>query len=204
MVIGAAFATLVAVPAVAFTIWGVSRNKKKVARKNLEIIHNKNGNPDDGGKNNGEQDSKTKNQKGKYYEENVKMIREQSEMSDENVEKLIDLIDDESNGFLDNICSIFSFEDYKWYKNNELTKEIIEKAGVTKGKSWVEKFFGILRGNAKIYQIKNLSEKECIIYTTAESDSIGFYFYNNDDGDGAEIQSSDSNYKVCCRLTDAC
>jgi len=207
---GAALLAIIA--ATGFTIYGIKSKNKKEDEK----VHNpdkKNSSPEDKQKHMGkdvqgkknESVEEIKNQKGEYYEENIKMIREQSEMSEENIKKLIGLMDDENNSFLDNIDSIWSEEESKWYGNNEddkLTAEIIAKAGLTKGKSWVEKFLDTLRGSAKIYKIEKSDECKCWIYT-AEYDYIGFSFYNDDNGDGVEIANSDSEYKVCYRLVSA-
>lgn len=203
--VGIGATALLAISAtIGFTIWGIkSKNKKesdpgdkqeKPSDKNEDVKNKKNKNI-----------KEIKKLKGEYYEENIRMIREQSGMNEENIEKLIGLINDENNSFLDNIESIWSDEAYKWYGNNEddkLTAEIIAKAGLTKGKSWVEKFLDTLRGSAKIYKIEKSDECKCWIYT-AEYDYIGFSFYNDDNGDGVEIANSDSEYKVCYRLVSA-
>ena len=104
---------------------------------------------------------KTKNKKGEYYEANIKIIEESSKLSRENIERLIDMINDTDNSFLDNIRSVHIVEEmYKYAHYGEmyehpLNKEIIERFRISKGNSWVEKIFDGIRGKFEITHIAN-------------------------------------------------
>ncbi|MBO6126389.1 MAG: hypothetical protein J6P21_00070 [Clostridia bacterium] len=190
-------AALLAISAtIGFTIWGIKSKNKKESDPGDKHERPSEKNEDEQNKKN-KNIKKIKNLKGEYYEENIKMIREQSGMSKENIEKLIGLINDENNSFLDNIDSIWIDNDglYGGLFGEKLTEEIIAKAGLTKGESWVKKFLDTLRGSAKIHKIEKSNKGECIIYMS-EDDCARFLFGSS----MVEIATADMGCKVCYRL----
>ena len=124
---------------------------------------------------NGDGDKKSPkiNKKGRYYDENIRMIIGQCGMSEGCVNKLISFINDTSYGFLNVIKKLEMNSNWyvdkqkcevKWLNHwKELDANVIAAKGVAKGNSWVEKFFDDLRGNMKIEELERNSSNECFI-----------------------------------------
>ena len=117
------------------------------------------------------------NQKGQYYDENIKMITENDVMDKEQLDKFIGFINSKNNDFLGEIVCIlsggehyfknfngFSYDGVEWREHwKELDANVIAAKGVTKGSSWVEKFFDDLRGNMKIEKLERNGCNDCFI-----------------------------------------
>lgn len=127
-------------------------------------------------------------------------------MSNENRGRLIGFIKSKDNSLLDDISSVYVPDEEKMYgnENRPLNDAIIKKAGVTKGNSWVERFFDDLRCKSKIYKIEKKDENHCLIYIDEKS-WVGFRFVTafNSDGDesGEEFEiENDKGWVISYRL----
>lgn len=126
------------------------------------------------------------NQKGQYYDENIKMLTENIIfISNKNLkvdkkysDKLIGFINSKNNDFLGEVVEIgiddgqhyfknFNGKNYwglKWQQNwIDIDASVIKKAELATGNSWVEELFDRLRGSSKITKCKywvNASEFE--------------------------------------------
>ena len=66
----------------------------------------------------------------------------------------------------------------KMYIGKNLNEEITKKAGVSKGNSWVERFFDDLRFKSKIYKIVPGGGGVCSVYTNEKS-WVRFEFFTS-------------------------
>ncbi len=194
----ATIASILAVTAVGLTIWGVkkhlssknnsskkdNKDDNKKNNENIEVSNEDNAenlnenSPKKGEKINNnstlnkKNNAKTQDQKFKFREQNMKMIRENSGLSKEKIDKLINIIDSKGSilGYISSIYSDGGEGDsevfYDKQKNGELTKEMINKYGLSDGNSWVEKLFDNIRGKLKILKIENFDKIEFFVYFT--------------------------------------
>lgn len=127
------------------------------------------------------------NQKGQYYNDNVKEIKEQSKMGKDQVDKFISFVDSKDDSFLEQIV-VYSLgnEHYRkisngcvwdsgvWNGNvllarfnggdcSELSDDVIKQKKISEGVPWVNKFFDNLRGNAKIEKVEGVRYYSCFI-----------------------------------------
>ena len=198
----ATIASILAVTAVGLTIWGVkkhlssknnsskkdNKDDNKKNNENIEVSNEDNAenlnenSPKKGEKINNnstlnkKNNSKTQDQEFKFREQNMKMIRENSGLSKEKIDKLINIIDSKGSilSYIDKIYSTSNDLDednepkvevlYDKKQNGKLTKEITGKCGLSDGNSWVEEFFDDIRGKAKIFKIEQANDLEFSVF----------------------------------------
>jgi len=190
----------------------------------INFLRSKNKKNEDGGehsdkkkiqsvKENERKNIKIKNKKGEYYEVNIEMIKKESKLSPENVNKLIDFINNSDNSFLDNMHSLheaddmFKFNRYGEEYTYQLTEEVIKAHGLSKGDSWVEKMFDGIRGKFKITRIldesnvheyvpgcKESNDKNTITFCTNENDGCYCINFFKDDK-GNDLLRVNTNFK---------
>lgn len=128
------------------------------------------------------------NQKGQYYDKNIKIITTTSGMDKEPLDKFIGFIKSQDNSFLEQIMCYDSgnehyrrinsekavWDDGEWRSDetlqhfnigycSELSDDVIKQKKISEGVPWVNKFFNDLRGNAEIGQIKSKNHYSCDI-----------------------------------------
>lgn len=128
------------------------------------------------------------NQKGQYYDENIKMITENNVMDKEQLDKFIDFIKSQDNSFLEQIVLYSSADEHYIRKNlkneiwdagiwngevtlkrffggnaRELSDDVIRQKKISEGVPWVNKFFNDLRGSAKIESIECCKYYSCFV-----------------------------------------
>ena len=126
-------------------------------------------------------------QKGQYYNDNVKEIKEQSKMGKDQVDKFISFVDSKDDSFLEQIV-VYSldnehyrkisngcvWDDGEWKGDvplahfnggdcSELSDDVIKQKKISEGVPWVNKFFNDLRGNAKIEKVEKSNYYSCFI-----------------------------------------
>lgn len=212
----ATIASILAVTAVGLTIWGVkkhlssknnsskkdNKDDNKKNNENIEVSNEDNAenlnenSPKKGEKINNnstlnkKNNAKTQDQKFKFREQNMKMIRENSGLSKEKIDKLINIIDSKGSilSYIDKIYSTSNDLDednepkvevlYDKKQNGKLTKEITGKCGLSDGNSWVEELFDNIRGKSKILKIENFDDMEFFVYFTDGKYFKGYYRLN--------------------------
>jgi len=130
--------------------------------------------------------SKTQDQEFKFREQNMKMIRENSGIDEEKINRLFDIINrkDSILGYISRIYSGGGEENsevfYDKQKNGELTKEMINKYGLSGENSWVEELFDNICGKSKIFKIETLNEDEFFVYMSDNKDCYYTLFIKNE------------------------
>ena len=140
--------------------------------------------------------SKTQDQEFKFRDQNMKMIRENSRIDEEKINRLFDIINrkDSILGYISSIYSDGGEGDsevfYDKQKDGELTKEITDKYGLSDGNSWVEELFDNIRGKSKILKIENFDKMEFSVYFT-DGKYFKEYYRLNINGNCLDIRRID-------------
>ena len=167
-----------------------SGKKNESNAENLGEDSHKKNEKNNNGTLNKKNNSKTQDQEFKFHEQNMKMIRENSGLSKEKIDKLINIIDSKGSilSYIDKIYSISDEFDkdgnvlveefYDKEKSGELTEGVTCKCGLSDGNSWVEELFDNIRGKSKILKIENFDDMEFFVYFTDGKYFKGYYRLN--------------------------